>query len=226
MRRELDALTKSGKTFGARSFYNGDTDVITWSCQSVRLRNSRSLARHWQTQLSDTTADSTSLLNQAHVQYQSGTGGSTVEKPAETQTSIRLACHLVRAPNSRSGEHEFETPMRRELGALTKSGLLGSGLSTNQYLTFTVQYFWYKIAITSIFYNFGFRNTFKIFQIGNGGTGAFNNCAGKVWLLRPIKYAKTTFETVCKISSQAWSMFPGAFDPSIWGAVYGGCNYR
>jgi hypothetical protein len=39
-------------------------------------------------------------------------------------------------------------------------------------------------------------------------------------------YAKTTFGTVCKISSQAWSMFPGAFDPSIWGAVYGGCNYR
>jgi hypothetical protein len=41
-----------------------------------------------------------------------------------------------------------------------------------------------------------------------------------------FKNAKTTFGTVCKISSQAWSMFPGAFDPSIWGAVYGGCNYR
>ncbi len=65
-------------------------------------------------------ADSTSLLNQAHVQYQSGTGGSTLEKPAETQTSIRLASHLVRAPNSSSGGGELESPMRRVLGALTK----------------------------------------------------------------------------------------------------------
>jgi len=40
-------------------------------------------------------------------------------------------------------------------------------------------------------------------QIGNGGTGAFNNCAG-----------------------DGWSMFPGAFDESIWGAQYGGCDYR
>jgi len=40
-------------------------------------------------------------------------------------------------------------------------------------------------------------------QIGNGGTGAFNNCAGK-----------------------EWSMFPGEFITSIWGAVYGGCDYR
>ncbi len=42
--------------------------------------------------------------------------------PAETQTSIWLASHLVRAPHSRSGGHEFKSPMRRELGALTKSG--------------------------------------------------------------------------------------------------------
>jgi len=40
-------------------------------------------------------------------------------------------------------------------------------------------------------------------QIGNGGTGAFNNCAGK-----------------------SWSMFPGEFTTDIWGAVYGGCDYR
>jgi hypothetical protein len=57
------------------------------------------------------TADDTSLLNQAHVQYQSGTGGSTVEKPGETQTSIRLASHFIRAPNSRSRGHEFESPI-------------------------------------------------------------------------------------------------------------------
>ncbi len=76
----------------------------------------------WQTHLPDATEYDTSLLNQAHVQYQSGSGGSTVEKPAETQTSIRLASHLVMVPNSRSGGHEFESPMWWELGALTKSG--------------------------------------------------------------------------------------------------------
>jgi len=40
-------------------------------------------------------------------------------------------------------------------------------------------------------------------QMGNGGTGAFNNCAG-----------------------DSWSMFPGPFDGGIWGAQYGGCEYR
>ncbi len=43
-----------------------------------------------------------------------------VEKPAETQTSIRLASHLVRVPDSRSGGHELKSPLRRQLGALTK----------------------------------------------------------------------------------------------------------
>ena len=32
---------------------------------------------------------------------------SYVEKPAETHTSIQLACHLVRVPNSWFGGHEF-----------------------------------------------------------------------------------------------------------------------
>jgi hypothetical protein len=59
------------------------------------------------------------LLNQAHVQYKSGTEGSTVEKSAETHW---LASDLVRASNSRSGGHEFEYPMRRELDSLTTSG--------------------------------------------------------------------------------------------------------
>jgi len=40
-------------------------------------------------------------------------------------------------------------------------------------------------------------------QMGNGGTGAFNNCAG-----------------------QSWSMFPGPFSEEIWGEQYGGCSYR
>ncbi len=39
----------------------------------------------------------------------------------DTQTH-RLASHLVRAPNSRSGGHEVEFPVRQKLGALTKSG--------------------------------------------------------------------------------------------------------
>jgi len=65
-----------------------EAGVITWLCQPVWLRNARSLARHWQTHLLHATTDNTSLLNQAHVQYQSGTGGSTVEEPAE---KLRLA---------------------------------------------------------------------------------------------------------------------------------------
>ncbi len=44
-----------------------------------------------------------------------------VEKPAKTQTSIRPTSHLVRGPNSRSGGSKVDSPMRRELGALTKS---------------------------------------------------------------------------------------------------------
>jgi hypothetical protein len=65
----------------------------------------------WHTDLPDATADSTSLLNQAHVQYQSRTGGSTVEKSAEAQTNFQLVSHLVRVINSRSGGHEFESPV-------------------------------------------------------------------------------------------------------------------
>ncbi len=45
----------------------------------------------------------------ARVQYQGGTGGSYIEKPAETQTSVRLASPLVRAHNSLSGGREFES---------------------------------------------------------------------------------------------------------------------
>ncbi len=52
----------------------------------------------------------------------------------DTQSSIRLASHLVRAPNSRSGGHEFESPVWRELGALTKmERSLGSVLSTEAF---------------------------------------------------------------------------------------------
>ncbi len=45
--------------------------------------------------------------------------------------NLRIASHLFRAPNFKSGEHEFKSPMWQELGALTNSGkTLGSGLST------------------------------------------------------------------------------------------------
>ncbi len=45
-----------------------------------------------------------------------------VEKPVETLRLHQLTSHLVRAPNSISGGHEFKSHVRQELGALTKSG--------------------------------------------------------------------------------------------------------
>jgi hypothetical protein len=54
-----------------------------------------------------------------------------VKKPAETQTSIRLAIHLVGAPNSRYGGHEFESQCgRNSVHWLKEEILLGSGHST------------------------------------------------------------------------------------------------
>jgi hypothetical protein len=50
------------------------------------------------------------MLFNTQVQYQGGTVGSYVEKPAEAQASIRLAGHLVRAPNYHSRGREFESP--------------------------------------------------------------------------------------------------------------------
>jgi hypothetical protein len=49
------------------------------------------------------------------------TESADCEACRDTQTSIWLANPLVRAPNSRSGGQEYESPMRWELGALTKS---------------------------------------------------------------------------------------------------------
>jgi hypothetical protein len=63
-----------------------------------------------------------------------------VEKPAATQASIRLAGHLLycsKRANSRSGGHDFESPMRRELcGALTKNGKTFGGQVFLQYIIF------------------------------------------------------------------------------------------
>ncbi len=79
------------------TFHSGDPDMIIPCTLSVWLCKAHILARQWQTHA---TADDTSLLNTAHVQYQLGNGESTVAKTAETQTSIRIASHSVRAPNS------------------------------------------------------------------------------------------------------------------------------
>jgi hypothetical protein len=49
-------------------------------------------------------------------------GGPGVEKPAEKLSLAWATSHLVRAPNFRSGGHEFESSVRQELCALTKSG--------------------------------------------------------------------------------------------------------
>ncbi len=65
-------------------------DVITGSCLSGCV-----------------TADNTALLNKAHEQYQSSTGGSTVEKLAETQISIRLA--LAKKPRIDEYQKSFST---------------------------------------------------------------------------------------------------------------------
>ncbi len=128
MQRELGALTESERSLGS-----GLSTVVTptWSHVHVSLYSCVTLAAWHSTgrrtfladSLASALADDTSLLHQAHVQYQSGTGGSTVEKPAETQTSIQLASHLFRAPNSSSGKTwVWKSPMWPELSALTRSG--------------------------------------------------------------------------------------------------------
>ncbi len=105
-------MYKSGTALGVSSFYSDDPGVIIIAFCLDTLA-----ARHVTGRLTCLTP-----LNHSHVQYQSSTEESTVEKPAETQTSICLASHLVRATNSRSGGHELESPMWREFGALTKTG--------------------------------------------------------------------------------------------------------
>jgi hypothetical protein len=61
---------------------------VCLAARSLQLDTSLAGSLVWQNHLTDAMTDNTSLPNQAHVQYQSGTKGSTVEKPAET---LRLA---------------------------------------------------------------------------------------------------------------------------------------
>jgi hypothetical protein len=116
---------------GVRSFYNGDPDVmmscLTCSTLSVWLPNARRLSRHWQTHLPGRimaglhNAPSLARDWQAHLSNATSIHPSAIptrywrelcrEACRDTQTSIRLASHLVKAPNSRSGGHELEFPV-------------------------------------------------------------------------------------------------------------------
>ncbi len=127
MRRELSALTSVERSLGS-----GLSIMVTpaWSHNHVSLSGCSTLAAwHITRRL---THSLTILFYQTKPMF--GTkrsGGSTLENPATTQTRIWLASHFVRAPYSRSGVHAFESPLRRELGALMKvERSLGTGLST------------------------------------------------------------------------------------------------
>ncbi len=87
------------KILGVRSFYSGDPDMIMscLTCSTLSVCLSDSFARrHLFTHKCSTNAVSK---------------GAMLETPAET---LGLASsHLVRVPNSRSGGHEFESPVWR-----------------------------------------------------------------------------------------------------------------
>ncbi len=95
--------------------------VITWSCQSVWLCNTRSLARHWQTHLPDATS-----LHPGAVP-QRGTRGSYVEKPAET---LRLAILLERQNPDLEDMKSNPLYSKNSVHWLKVERPLGSGLST------------------------------------------------------------------------------------------------
>ncbi len=64
----------------------------------VGLHNARSLTHHWQTHMAGRLTwpmPQQTILLYTQLQYQNGTGGSYEEKPAVTQTSIRLSNSLV-----------------------------------------------------------------------------------------------------------------------------------
>ncbi len=94
---EISALITKNIYLWGTVFYIGDSDLIisclTCSTLSVwlRLYNSRTLARHWETCLLGRLTCPTPreiILLYTQVQYQRGTGGSSAEKPAETLTSL------------------------------------------------------------------------------------------------------------------------------------------
>ncbi len=117
------------------SFWGSGLSTVvtpTWSHNHVSLSGCVTLAA-WNV-IGRLTCLADSLARHHGRQY-----FSTNPSPSEIlkryyREHCREACrdlHPVRAPNSRSGGHEFESPMRWELGALTKSGkILGPGLST------------------------------------------------------------------------------------------------
>jgi hypothetical protein len=94
------ALAESGKSLGVRSFYSGDPDVTcsTLSSYSCAMHTVLADPLTWQTHLPNAMADNASLYpNAVLMRYWRELH---VEKPAETQTSLRLASHLVKAPKS------------------------------------------------------------------------------------------------------------------------------
>ncbi len=96
---------------GVRSFYSDDPNVImsclTCSTLSVWLPNARCI--HNDRSLEHHLSNATSLHpNAVPTMY---SRELCREACRDTQTSIRLASHLVRAPNSRSRGHELEFPV-------------------------------------------------------------------------------------------------------------------
>jgi hypothetical protein len=130
MWRELSALTSVERSLGS-----GLSIVVTpmWSHDHVSLFGRSTLAA-WNIDgrlTCPTQQQKYFSIKPCPYSVPNGTGGNILEKPGTTQTRIWLASHLIRAPNVKSGVHEFESPTRRELGALTKvERSLGSGLST------------------------------------------------------------------------------------------------
>ncbi len=91
------------------------------------------LTHHWQTHLPSRLTCPTPLLY-TQVQYPNAVLEGAMQRSLPRHSDQHgLASHLVRAPNSRSGGHEFESPMLQEFGALTKKveRPVGPGLSTN-----------------------------------------------------------------------------------------------
>ena len=85
-------------------------------------------------------------------------------------------------------------------GELLEREIIAQAINTGKNI---LESFWACYTFLNLFLGHDVSNIQFDLQVGNGGTGAFNNCAG-----------------------QSWSMFPGPFTEDIWGHQYGGCDYR
>ncbi len=148
MWHELSALTKVERSLGAGLSTVVNPDVImsclTCNTLSVWLHNTCRLAHHWQAHRQTHLPDAASL-NPSAVPIRYWRELLYVERPCrDTETSISLASHLVRVPNSRFGGNKVECV--RGTQSLTKvERSLGSGLFTTVYtqgIHFFVQLIW------------------------------------------------------------------------------------